>query len=90
MDPPSLSEPDHAVSGARVAAAPEPEVVQITFLAPGQRPSSFLGLVLITVLRAARAPLLGASMLVARAGSVGADPGAVSRVGVAPNGFCPF
>ena len=37
---------------------------------------------LITVLRAARAPLLGASMLVAGAGSVGADPGAVSRVGV--------
>ena len=29
-------------------------------------------------------------MLVAGAGSVGADPGAVSRVGVAPNGFCPF
>ena len=50
----------------------------------------FLGLVLITVLRAARAPLLGASMLVAGAVSVGADPRAVSRVGVAPNGFCPF
>ena len=65
-------------------------VVQTTCLAPGQGPSSFLDLVLITVLRAARAPLLGASMLVAGAGSVGADPGAVFRVGVAPNGFCPF
>ena len=75
---------------ARVASAPEPEVVQTTCLAPGQRPSSFLGQVLITVLQAARAPLLGASMLVAGAGPVGADPGAVSRVWMAPNRFCPF
>ena len=57
---------------------------------PWTEASSVLSLVLITVLQAARAPLLGASMLVAGASSVGANPGAVSRVGVAPDGFCPF
>ena len=52
--------------------------------------SSVLGRVLITVLQAASGSLLGASMLVAGAGFVGANPAAVSRVWVAPEGFCHF
>ena len=64
---------------------PEPGAIQTTCLAPGQGPSSVLGLVLITVLQAA-----GASILVAGAGSVGANPGAESQVEVGPDGFCPF